>query len=80
MTKTKHAELRDENTRHYFFLNPYEDAAFTRCPKCETKTMVRKFPLVIHTAQINELRRTIKHLSNDPGTEAPPVATRFYQV
>lgn len=34
--------------RHYFFLNPYEDAAFTRCPKCQDKTKVRKFPLVIH--------------------------------
>ena len=48
MVKTKHPELRDENTRHYFFLNPYEDAAFTRCPKCETKTLIRKFPLVVH--------------------------------
>jgi len=34
--------------RHRFFLNPYEDAAFTRCPKCEAKTKIRKFPLVIH--------------------------------
>lgn len=33
---------------HRFFLNPYEDAAFTKCPKCEAKTKVRKFPLVIH--------------------------------
>ncbi len=33
---------------HRFFLNPYEDAAFTKCPKCESKTNVRKFPLVIH--------------------------------
>ncbi len=33
---------------HRFFLNPYEDAAFTKCPKCESKTMVRKFPLVVH--------------------------------
>ena len=34
--------------RHYFFLNPYEDQAFTRCPKCDNKTKIRKFPLVIH--------------------------------
>ena len=33
---------------HRFFLNPYEDMAFTKCPKCEAKTKVRKFPLVIH--------------------------------
>jgi uncharacterized protein with PIN domain len=34
--------------RHYFFLNPYEDQAFTRCPKCNGKTKIRKFPLAIH--------------------------------
>ena len=34
--------------RSYFFLNPYTDAAFTKCPKCENKTKLRKFPLVIH--------------------------------
>jgi len=34
--------------RHYFFLNPYQDCAFTSCPKCNNKTKVRKFPLVIH--------------------------------
>ncbi|AFY99642.1 hypothetical protein [Calothrix sp. PCC 6303] len=33
--------------RHKFFLNPYQDCAFTKCPKCETKTKIRKFPLVI---------------------------------
>jgi hypothetical protein len=35
-------------TKHYLFLNPYEDCAFTKCPKCNTKTKFRKFPLVIH--------------------------------
>lgn len=34
--------------RHRFFLNPYEDAAFTKCPKCGINTKIRKFPLVIH--------------------------------
>ena len=29
-------------------MSPYQDAAFTRCPKCEGKTRLRKFPLVIH--------------------------------
>lgn len=33
---------------HYFFLNPYDDMAFTRCPKCEEKTKIRKYCLVIH--------------------------------
>ena len=34
--------------RHRFFLNLYSDCAFTKCPKCDTKTKLRKFPLVIH--------------------------------
>ncbi len=34
--------------RHYFFLNPYEDTAFTCCPQCNEKTKLRKFPLVVH--------------------------------
>jgi hypothetical protein len=48
MAKAKQTKLKPENRRHYFFLNSYNDAAFTKCPKCETKTKVRKFPLVIH--------------------------------
>ncbi len=45
---SKSPKATARNTRHRFFLNPYEDAAFTRCPKCEKKTKIRKFPLVIH--------------------------------
>ncbi|NQE45973.1 hypothetical protein C5S31_08125 [ANME-1 cluster archaeon GoMg2] len=37
-----------KRARHYFFLNPYDDMAFTRCPKCEQKTKIRKYCLVIH--------------------------------
>jgi len=37
-----------QRTRFFFFLNPYPDMAFTRCPKCEAKTKQRKLPLVIH--------------------------------
>jgi len=33
---------------HRFFLNPYEEHAFTKCPRCHEKTKIRKFPLVIH--------------------------------
>ena len=39
MTKSK--------KRYKFFFNTYPDCAFTKCPKCETKTKVRKYPLVI---------------------------------
>ena len=37
-----------KRARHYLFLNPYLDTAFTRCPKCEEKTKIRKYCLVIH--------------------------------
>jgi hypothetical protein len=32
---------------HEFFLNPYTDARFTRCPKCDQPTKLRKKPLLI---------------------------------
>jgi hypothetical protein len=41
-------DIKSERRRHYFFLNPYEDSAFIKCPKCENITKIRKFPLVIH--------------------------------
>ncbi|MFQ6036170.1 MAG: hypothetical protein ACE5NM_10060 [Sedimentisphaerales bacterium] len=60
MAKTK---FKPEKRRHRFFLNPYEDVAFTKCPKCHTKTLVRKFPLVIHIepAQMLILNKTCKY-------------------
>lgn len=36
-----------QQPRHYFWLNPYREMAFTRCPKCERKTRVRKKRLAI---------------------------------
>jgi hypothetical protein len=48
--------------RHRFFLSPYADNAFTRCPKYGAKTRLRKFHLVIHIDprqlfQLNKLCR-----------------------
>jgi hypothetical protein len=40
--------LGKQAPRYKFFLNPYQDARFTRCPKCEAKTRQKKLPLVIH--------------------------------
>ena len=34
--------------RYKFFLNPYSDARFSRCPQCEEKTAQKKVPLMIH--------------------------------
>ena len=42
------SSMKDKKKRHYLFLNPYQDCAFTKCPQCDAKTKVRKFPLVIH--------------------------------
>jgi hypothetical protein len=40
---------RNSQKRKYrFFLSPYEQYAFTRCPRCQGKTNIRKFPLAIH--------------------------------
>ena len=36
------AETSDKTytkSRHHFFLKPYEDVAFTKCPKCEGKNV-----------------------------------------
>lgn len=51
----RHPSLKDMPKAHRFFLNPYEDFAFTKCPKCDRKTAVRKFPLVIHVDPLNML-------------------------
>jgi uncharacterized C2H2 Zn-finger protein len=37
--------------RYAFVLNTYADAGFTKCPRCEAKTRVRKLSLVIHVDQ-----------------------------
>ena len=34
--------------RYSFALNQYSDVRFSNCPECESKTRVRKIPLVIH--------------------------------
>jgi len=34
--------------RYSFFLNPHRDERFTRCPRCDATTRLRKIPLVIH--------------------------------
>jgi hypothetical protein len=43
--KTRLGELLP---RHTFFLNPYPDQRFTRCPGCDEKTKARKKPFLIH--------------------------------
>lgn len=38
-----------------FFLNPYTDARFTRCPQCDGKTGQKKVPLMIHVDPLNPI-------------------------
>jgi hypothetical protein len=38
----------EPEARYDLFLNPHEGMAFTTCPRCQTKTKVRKFCLFIH--------------------------------
>jgi hypothetical protein len=50
--------------KYRFFLNPYTDSAFTKCPKCDGKTKVKKFPLVIFIEKIKfvlNLNKTCKY-------------------
>lgn len=46
MPRTSAANRRP--ARYSLFLNPYVDMAFTRCPRCEAATRVRKIALAIH--------------------------------
>ncbi|HEY1351940.1 MAG TPA: hypothetical protein VGF67_20155 [Ktedonobacteraceae bacterium] len=41
-------QLGKQPPRYRFFLNPYQDMRWTKCPQCETKMHQRKLPLVIH--------------------------------
>ena len=50
--------------KYQFFLNPYTEYAFTKCPKCDGKTKVKKFPLVIFIEKIKfvlNLNKTCKY-------------------
>ena len=48
MKKSTYMTEKSKKTKYSFFLNSYDDVAFSKCPKCENKTLLRKFPLVIH--------------------------------
>jgi hypothetical protein len=37
-----------QKPRYFFYLNPHQQYAWTKCPKCDNKTKVRKYYLMIH--------------------------------
>ncbi len=55
--------LGKQPPRYRFFLNPYQDVRFTRCPQCSNKTSQRKLPLVIHIdpMQLLALNKTCRY-------------------
>jgi hypothetical protein len=48
--------------RYSFLLNPHQNEAFTRCPRCKAKTRIRKLVLVIHVDSVGLilLRKTCR--------------------
>lgn len=44
----KSSQLGKLAPQYNFFLNPYKNERFTRCPQCENKMGQKKLPLVIH--------------------------------
>ncbi len=52
--------------QHKFFLNPYTDARFTRCPKCDRPTKLRKRPLLVlmKPAKALSINKTCRYCPN----------------
>jgi len=45
--KTSKMDKTNRNEKYYFFLNPYIEYVFSRCPKCHNTTKNKKLPIVI---------------------------------
>ena len=58
--RTKKKSIKE---RHRLFLNSYDEYAFTKCPKCDAITKIRKFPLAIHIKpnQLFPLNKSCKY-------------------
>jgi len=52
-----------QSPQYRFFLNPYQDMRFTRCPQCDNKMHQRKLPLLIHIdpKQLFSLNKTCRY-------------------
>lgn len=55
--------LGKQKPQYKFFLNPHTDARFTRCPKCDAPTKLRKKPLFIcvQPAQPLSINKTCRY-------------------
>ena len=60
------SQIGKQPPRYTFFLNPYLDSRFTKCPGCDGKMGQKKLPLVIHVddwgpVSINKTCRYCSH-------------------
>jgi hypothetical protein len=55
MPKNEQAQLGKLPSQYRFFLNPYVDEQFTRCPSCRDTTKSRKRPFLVHVNPRNLL-------------------------
>jgi hypothetical protein len=46
--KRKSMQFGEQQPKYTCCINPYRDARFSRCPKCDGRTQIRQFALVIH--------------------------------
>ena len=63
--RAKLPKLGKQSRRFTFFLNPYTDVRFTKCPKCGGKTGQKKLPLAIHVDEhgLVALNKTCRYCS-----------------
>jgi hypothetical protein len=61
--RKEHRRLGKAAPRYRFFLNPYADVRFTKCPQCRRTTKVKKLPVVIHVdpMQLVALNKTCRY-------------------
>ena len=51
-TRVRTDRVGDLPPRYAFVLNQHADTKFTKCPRCETKTNLRKLSLVVHVETV----------------------------
>lgn len=50
-------------SKYYFYLNPHDEYAWTKCPKCDNSTKVRKYCLMIHYEEKSQNYRQLFSLN-----------------
>ena len=61
------SKFKKMKERYNFFLNPHSDCVFSKCPKCEIPTRLKKLPLTIAIKKIRmmlNLNKTCRFCRN----------------